>query len=120
MSQKYHKIHYHLPCDPNSLLNAMMHCRNAILMLALFAESQADRAQGYTSYFIGNATDVATSPQGCVCLMGGAGEDDHAMAWFLERVDGGDVLVLRCSGSDGYNDYLYSELSVDVESRIPY
>ena len=89
-------------------------------MLALFAESQAARAQGYTSYFTGNATDVATSPQGGVCLMGGAGEDDHAMAWFLERVDGGDVLVLRCSGSDGYNDYLYSELSVDVESGIPY
>ena len=37
--------------------------------------------------------------------MGGASENDAAMAWFLERAGGGDVLVLRASGSDGYNDY---------------
>ena len=48
--------------------------------------------------------------------MGGSGEDDNAMAWFLERVNGGDVLVLRCSGSDGYNNYLYSDLGVNVNS----
>ena len=94
----------------------MMHRRTTLLMFALFAALQAATAQGYTSYFTGNATDVVTSPQGGVCLMGGAGEDDNAMAWFLERVNGGDVLVLRCSGSDGYNDYLYSELGVDVNS----
>lgn len=94
----------------------MMHRHTTLLMFALFAALQAATAQGYTSYFTGNATDVVTSPQGGVCLMGGAGEDDNAMAWFLERVNGGDVLVLRCSGSDGYNDYLYSELGVDVNS----
>ena len=71
----------------------MMHRRTNLLMFALFAALQAATAQGYTSYFTGNATDVVTSPQGGVCLMGGAGEDDNAMAWFLERVDGGDVLV---------------------------
>ena len=48
--------------------------------------------------------------------MGGAGEDDNGMKWFLERVNGGDVLVLRASGSDGYNDYLYSELGIDINS----
>ena len=48
--------------------------------------------------------------------MGGATEDDEAMKWFLHKANGGDVLVLRASGSDGYNDYLYSELGVDVNS----
>lgn len=48
--------------------------------------------------------------------MGGATESDDAMKWFLERCDGGDVLVLRASGSDGYNDYLYSELGIAVNS----
>ena len=46
--------------------------------------------------------------------MGGASENDEAMAWFLERAGGGDILVLRASGSDGYNDYLYSDLGVSV------
>lgn len=73
-------------------------------------------SQNYTSYFTGSTTDVTTTPQGGICLMGGATEDDRAMTWFLERADGGDVLVIRASGSNGYNDYLYSELGVDVNS----
>ena len=48
--------------------------------------------------------------------MGGAGENDNAMKWFLERAAGGDVVVMRTSGEDGYNDYLFSELNVSVNS----
>lgn len=48
--------------------------------------------------------------------MGGRTEDDGAMRWFLERSKGGDILVLRTSGSDGYNDYLFSQLGVQVHS----
>src|SRR5690606_13240088 len=67
-------------------------------------------AQGYTSFFTGNPVDAAVSPLGGVCMMGGASEFDPAMEWFLHRANGGDVLVLRASGADGYNDYMYSEL----------
>ena len=73
-------------------------------------------AQNYTSYFTGNATDLLVTPSGGVCLMGGATEEDEAMKWFLQRANGGDVLVLRASGSDGYNDYLFTELGVTVNS----
>ena len=73
-------------------------------------------AQNYTSYFTGNTTDVITNPGGGVCLMGGATEDDNAMSWFLNQANGGDVIVLRASGSDGYNDYLYTDLGVTVNS----
>lgn len=72
--------------------------------------------QSFTSYFTGNPLDTLTSPLGGVCLMGGASEDDNAMIWFLEQAAGGDVLVLRASGSDGYNNYLYSSLGVPVNS----
>ena len=48
--------------------------------------------------------------------MGGSTEDANAMKWFLKRANGGDILVLRTSGSNGYNDYLYSELGVSVNS----
>jgi len=73
-------------------------------------------AQSYTSYFTGNSTNITTTPQGGVCLMGGASEHDGAMRWFLNRADGGDVLVLRASGSDGYQNYFYSELGVSINS----
>lgn len=72
--------------------------------------------QNYTSYFTGNPFDTITNPQGGICLMGGATEDDNAMKWFLHRADGGDILVLRTSGSNGYNDYLYYSLGIPVNS----
>lgn len=73
-------------------------------------------SQGYTSYFTGNETDAETNPSSGFCLMGGATENDNAMKWLLEKADGGDVVVLRSSGSDGYNDYLYEELGVNINS----
>ena len=73
-------------------------------------------AQSYTSYRTGADTSIVTDPMGGTCLMGGATEDDNAMRWFLQRADGGDVLVLRASGSDGYNDYFYDELGVALHS----
>jgi cyanophycinase-like exopeptidase len=73
-------------------------------------------AQNFTSFFTGNTSDVTTNPLGGVCLMGGATENDEAMKWFLSRASGGDVLVLRTSGSDGYNNYFFSELGVQVNS----
>jgi len=73
-------------------------------------------AQAFTSYFKGDTSDVQPIPQGGVCLMGGATEDDNAMRWFLQRASGGDVMVIRASGSDGYNDYFYSDLGIPVNS----
>ena len=73
-------------------------------------------AQNYTSYFTGNEENIDVDPEFGICLMGGAGESDAGMAWFLERANGGDVVVIRTSGSDGYNNYMYSDLGVTVNS----
>ena len=73
-------------------------------------------AQPYTSYFTGNHTDTTAIADYGICLMGGSTEDDRAMIWFLEKANGGDILIIRASGSDGYNDYFYTELGVEVNS----
>ena len=72
--------------------------------------------QNFTSFFTGNPTDVSTKPQGGICMMGGATENPEAMKWFLNRCNKGDALVLRASGSNGYNDFLYSKLGIPVNS----
>lgn len=82
----------------------------------LFSSPPSQVDPTFVSYRSGPVTDTLTLPLGGVCLMGGAREDDEAMRWFLRRANGGDVLVLRASGSDGYNDYLYRELGVPVHS----
>jgi len=73
-------------------------------------------AQSFTSYLIGSEADVnATTLPGTV-LAGGAGDSDAAMIWMLERAGGGDVVVLRASGTDGYNNYFFEDLGVSVNS----
>ena len=70
--------------------------------------------QGFTLYNTGASSDGDFEASGGVCLMGGSSENDEAMTWFLERAGGGDIVVLRASGSDGYNDYLFNDLGVDI------
>lgn len=86
------------------------------ILLLIIVNLALCKAQNYTSYFTGNTTDIITNPLGGICLMGGSTENDNAMVWFLERANGGDVLVLRASGSDGYNNYMYSQLGVSLNS----
>lgn len=84
-------------------------------LLVLLSVAQT-RSQSYTSYMTGSPDDVSPSVEYGVCLMGGATEDDNAMMWLLQKAAGGDVVVIRTSGSDGYNNYLYSQLGVSVNS----
>ncbi len=87
-----------------------------LLSLLFICASFMGFSQDYTSYFTGDPADVITNHQYGVCLMGGATENDEAIRWFLEKADGGDVVVLRASGSDGYNNYFFSELGVTINS----
>lgn len=73
-------------------------------------------SQSYTSFMTGDPADVTVSVQPGFVLAGGGTDNDEAMKWMLSRAKGGDVLVLRASGSDGYNDYFYDELAVNVHS----
>lgn len=86
------------------------------LLLLSFLFPLLSQSQTYTSYLTGNTVDFDTTGQLGICLMGGATEHDSAMVWFLERANHGDVLVLRTSGSDGYNDYMFSQLGVTLNS----
>ncbi|MBS2034381.1 cyanophycinase [bacterium] len=60
----------------------------------------------YTSYFSGNPENVQSTCQGGAVLMGGGTDVDEAFQFLVERGGGGDILILRASGADGYNDYL--------------
>lgn len=87
--------------------------KNALLLLLM---THVVLAQNYTEYATGSSMDIDTNHQFGICMMGGASENDNAMIWFLEKANGGDVVVLRASGSDGYNNYMYSELGVTINS----
>ena len=70
----------------------------------------------YTAWVVGDTADMKVQPLGGVVLAGGSTDVDAAMRWFLRRSGGGDVLILRASGSGGYNNYLYKEVGETVNS----
>lgn len=67
-------------------------------------------------YHTGSPDNVDSIPEFGILLAGGASDNDDGMQWLAEKANGGDVVVLRASGSDGYNDYIYSQLGVNVNS----
>ncbi len=71
---------------------------------------------GPTSWLVGDAADVTRPTTAGLLLMGGGTDVDPAMRWLLRQSGGGDVVVLRASGTDGYNTYLFSELGETVNS----
>lgn len=104
---------------PHFLIIFMHMVRHSLitgLLVALATGTGFVSAQTYNSYMVGDPEDAITATLPGTVLMGGAGDNDDALEWMLERSGGGDVVVLRASGSDGYNDYLYSGLGVSVNS----
>jgi len=75
--------------------------------------------QASYQYFLnGNAADVKTKTTAGVLLAGGGKDVDVAVRWFLNRAGGGDVVVLRASGTDAYNPYFHKLAAVDSVETI--
>jgi cyanophycinase-like exopeptidase len=70
-------------------------------------------------YLTGDSSDIVTETKGGLLLMGGGKDVTAAMKWFLKRSGGGDIVVIRSSGADGYNEYLFNLVPVhSVETII--
>ena len=64
--------------------------------------------QTYSIGLLGDKNDITTTTSLGIVLMGGSTDVDEAMEWMIEKSGGGDFLILRASGSVGYNSYLYN------------
>jgi cyanophycinase len=100
----------------------------ALAALALCLASTGAEAK-ITRYLTGNAGDVSPALHGPAMVLGGGGTDvDEALQWIIDEVRGCagpdctakiDIVILRASGADGYNEYLYAMNGVDsVESIV--
>jgi len=80
------------------------------------------KPQGLTATLVGNAGDScpALPDDGAVLLMGGGTDVDDAFSLRVKpHIDGGDIVVLRTTGTDAYNDYLAGLTDADsVETLI--
>lgn len=91
----------------------------AALALLLGAPLVAAARPAPTSWIVGDPVDALATAQGGAMLAGGGADVDAALAFLASRAAGGDVVVLRTSGADGYNDYIASLGNVDsVETLL--
>lgn len=55
---------------------------------------------------IGDTSDVQTTTRGGLVIMGGSTDVDAAFQWMMDRSGGGDVVIIRATGTDAYNPYV--------------
>lgn len=60
--------------------------------------------------FVPSAASPATSTRAGLMLSGGGGDVEAAWRWFVACAGGGDLVVLRAGGGDGYQQYLFTEI----------
>lgn len=83
------------------------------------ASSLRTQGSGYVSYLTGSPANASGRLQGGAVLMGGGDDVDEAFRFLVERGGGGDVVILRASGEDGYNQYLMDLCQPDsVETLV--
>jgi cyanophycinase len=90
----------------------------ALLCLVLLCARPADAAQGYQHFVIGNPGDVVTPTDGLLVLQGGGTDIDENFVRMGVRAGGGDFVVIRASGTDAYNPYIYGLCSCDSVATI--
>ncbi|HUM47421.1 MAG TPA: Type 1 glutamine amidotransferase-like domain-containing protein, partial [Chitinophagales bacterium] len=73
---------------------------------------------GESAMIIGDGADVQTVTQNGFVLMGGSTDVDEAIQWMIDRSGGGDFVVIRATGTDAYNSYIYGLGTVNSVETI--
>lgn len=55
---------------------------------------------------VGDTADVQTTTKAGLVIMGGGTDVDAAFQWMISRSGGGDVVIIRATGTDAYNPYV--------------
>ncbi len=75
------------------------------------AETCPSPPAGLSRWLVGNEADADVDPTGPgLILMGGGPDVDEAFSAAFGWASGGDAVVIRASGSDGYNDYFLDDI----------
>ena len=96
----------------------------ATLLLALAigasctAAMPARHGPGYKYYVVGSTADVVRPTRGLWVAQGGGDDVDANYARMGEFGGGGDFVVLRASGEDDYNDYIFMLCHCDSVETI--
>lgn len=87
-------------------------------MLSVAWSSAETAEHGYQYYAVGNSGDVKTETRGLIVMQGGGTDVDVNYQRMGELGGGGDFVVLRASGDDAYNQYIFDLCACDSVETI--
>ena len=91
----------------------------AVFLVSIVALPMFAAKKNYSYFAVGNQNDVVTTTTAGTVLMGGGTDVDAAFQWMIGKSGGGDFVVIRATGTDAYNPYIYALGTVDsVETLI--
>lgn len=102
--------------DTTKLLVSSLIVLGLLLMPLMARPAAAEADPGYEYFVKGSPEDAHTTTSPGLLLAGGSTDQDAAMQWLIGKSGGGDFVVIRASGTDAYNPYIYSELGMSVDS----
>ena len=94
----------------------------ALPALAATASGNPNAAAAYDYWLTGNPADARPAQtRAGLFLSGGGGDVAAAWQWFVACAGGGDIVVLRASGGDGYQSYIFDRIGgVDSVETIKF
>lgn len=90
----------------------------SLVCIALLQSPALIAADGYLYYSVGNTDDVVTETRGLIVMQGGGDDVDYNYKRMGEFGGGGDFVVLRASGDDEYNQYIFDLCACDSVETI--
>ncbi|MCC2970756.1 cyanophycinase [Massilia sp. IC2-476] len=95
--------------------------RAALFTIVLGASQAALAAKPYQHFVVGDGSNVVLPKPAypSLVLMGGGPDVDAAFQWMIQKSGGGNFVVIRATGTDAYNPYIYAMGGVrSVETLI--
>ena len=98
---------------PASFKHILVRLSTVLVCIVAFAGPQvAFAGKPYQYFVVGDPTDVVIQPhhplEPSLVLMGGGPDVDDAFKWMINKSGGGNFVVIRASGTDAYNPYIYA------------
>jgi cyanophycinase-like exopeptidase len=82
-------------------------CRSALPPPTAAATKPSALVRAASLGIVGDTADVRPAVRGGVVLMGGGTDVAAALRWMIDRSGGGDVVIIRASGTAAYNPYIF-------------
>ncbi len=98
----------------NRMSILMLLCTSCTIFIGCAQDEENTSQPTFEIFLTGSETDINTPTNNGIALLGGADAftlaETSAFRFLVENSGGGDFIVLRASGSDGYNDFIYSDI----------